>query len=387
MITVTGKFENYKMENILKEEEKVDNLSKSEIISFLKRIGVSLHGDETLDQLQHAAKIFIMEGYGMKRISAVGKKTGRDFRIGDIVYSDDKGKGEVYGFEKGGLLINWDGGGFSVENRVKFNVPITHQEYYRGVKISKIKIIPGDIVAYKTIADKLRAVYVTNMGEENGKVIFDGVILQGGDLGDGVWGYVEDVNEVVRKGTLKYKEYAELLNKIKGELHLAKSRKAMLSQIPYSLEDLSKEDINKEILRAAIIAELDAVNLYEQLASMTDNKDLKKVLLDVAKEEKTHVGEFQELLYSLDEEQVKEIEEAKKEIKNLTSKRNKRAYIEIRQLCEDCGKKFRLDDYADNECPNCGSRNYRQVEDVYDNENPYYVEPDDEFGGRSNDVW
>lgn len=41
-----------------------------------------------------------------------------------------------------------------------------------------------------------------------------------------------------------------------------------------------------------MIAELDAVNLYEQLAAMTDDKNIKKVLFDIAKEEKTHVGEF-----------------------------------------------------------------------------------------------
>jgi hypothetical protein len=38
------------------------------------------------------------------------------------------------------------------------------------------------------------------------------------------------------------------------------------------------------------------VNLYEQLANMTDNANLKAILLDVAKEEKTHAGEFQALL-------------------------------------------------------------------------------------------
>jgi rubrerythrin len=77
---------------------------------------------------------------------------------------------------------------------------------------------------------------------------------------------------------------------------------------------VKKEDIDKEILRAAVIAELDAINLYEQMASLTDNSDMKKILLDVAKEEKTHVGEFQTLLLEHDKEQVKELEEGKKEV-------------------------------------------------------------------------
>ncbi len=92
----------------------------------------------------------------------------------------------------------------------------------------------------------------------------------------------------------------------------------MLSQIPISLEKVKKEDLDKEILRVGMIAELDAVNLYEQMAVMTENDNIKKVLLDIAKEEKTHVGEFQTLLLKEDKEQEKELEEGKKEIEELT---------------------------------------------------------------------
>jgi len=88
----------------------------------------------------------------------------------------------------------------------------------------------------------------------------------------------------------------------------------MLSDIPKRLEKVKKEDLNKEILRAGIIAELDAINLYEQMASMTDNRDTRKILLDIAKEEKTHVGEFHTLLLREDKEQVKELEEGRKEV-------------------------------------------------------------------------
>lgn len=94
----------------------------------------------------------------------------------------------------------------------------------------------------------------------------------------------------------------------------------MLSQIPIELDKVDKKDINKEILRIAIIAELDAVSLYEQLASKTDNKDIKAILLDVAKEEKTHVGEFQALLLKEDPQQVKELEAGKKEVEKELSK-------------------------------------------------------------------
>lgn len=91
----------------------------------------------------------------------------------------------------------------------------------------------------------------------------------------------------------------------------------MLSQIPIDLKKMKKEELDNEILRVGIMAELDAVNLYEQMAAMTSNNAIKKVLSDIAKEEKTHAGEFQALLLEKDKEQVKELEEGKKEIKEL----------------------------------------------------------------------
>jgi len=88
----------------------------------------------------------------------------------------------------------------------------------------------------------------------------------------------------------------------------------MLSKIPINLEKIKREDLDKEILRLGMIAELDAVSLYEQMTAMTENENIKKILLDIAKEEKTHVGEFQTLLLELDTEQERELEEGKKEV-------------------------------------------------------------------------
>lgn len=92
----------------------------------------------------------------------------------------------------------------------------------------------------------------------------------------------------------------------------------MLSQIPIKLEKLKKEDLDKQIARVGMIAELDAVSLYEQLAAATENEKLKKFLLDIAKEEKTHVGEFQALLLEMDKEQEKELKKGKEEIEELS---------------------------------------------------------------------
>ena len=88
----------------------------------------------------------------------------------------------------------------------------------------------------------------------------------------------------------------------------------MLSQIPTNLSKVDKKDLDKEILRLAVIAELDAINLYEQMASMTENANLKQVMLEVAREEKTHVGEFQALLLKEDREQEKELANGRDEV-------------------------------------------------------------------------
>jgi rubrerythrin len=91
----------------------------------------------------------------------------------------------------------------------------------------------------------------------------------------------------------------------------------MLSDIPKELSKVDKEHRDMEIARAGMIAELDAINLYEQMAAMTDNVLLKKVLLDIAREEKTHMGEFQTVLLMEDQEQVRELEGGREEVEEM----------------------------------------------------------------------
>ena len=91
----------------------------------------------------------------------------------------------------------------------------------------------------------------------------------------------------------------------------------MLSQTPIDLSKVDKTNIDKEILRLGMIAELDAISLYEQLAAKASSSKIKALFLDIAREEKTHVGEFQALLLQLDKEQVKELEKGKKEVEEI----------------------------------------------------------------------
>lgn len=72
-----------------------------------------------------------------------------------------------------------------------------------------------------------------------------------------------------------------------------------------------------EILRAAIIAEYDAINLYLQMASITQNRNVKEVLKDIAKEEKIHVGEFETLLKEIDNEHEESVNQGKEELEEM----------------------------------------------------------------------
>lgn len=85
----------------------------------------------------------------------------------------------------------------------------------------------------------------------------------------------------------------------------------MMSDIP---KRIGKENIDEQIARVGMIAELDAVNLYEQMAAMATDRKLKETLLDIAKEEKTHFGEFQAMLLKFDKQLTKELENGRKEV-------------------------------------------------------------------------
>jgi rubrerythrin len=88
----------------------------------------------------------------------------------------------------------------------------------------------------------------------------------------------------------------------------------IFSTNPVDLKNVSSLNKDKEILRMGILAELDAINLYEQLSEKATNKKIKETLLDIAKEEKTHVGEFEALLNEIDPEHEEELKKGKKEV-------------------------------------------------------------------------
>lgn len=88
-------------------------------------------------------------------------------------------------------------------------------------------------------------------------------------------------------------------------------------------EFLNEADILKypqtdeEILRASMYEELRAVNLYQQLARQAKDPRVRKVLLDIAHEEKVHIGEFEELLEKVDPAYDKAEDEAEEELEDM----------------------------------------------------------------------
>ena len=71
---------------------------------------------------------------------------------------------------------------------------------------------------------------------------------------------------------------------------------------PFSGMAADRKLTHEELVRAIrfmVSAEYEAIQLYMQLAESTDHELAKKVLVDIADEEKVHAGEFLRLLYEL----------------------------------------------------------------------------------------
>ncbi len=71
----------------------------------------------------------------------------------------------------------------------------------------------------------------------------------------------------------------------------------------------NKQHIDLEIVRTALIAELDATSLYEAQIDNLFNEEAKKVIRHIMLEEKEHLAELQCLLMKLDKEQEDKMSE------------------------------------------------------------------------------
>ncbi len=90
----------------------------------------------------------------------------------------------------------------------------------------------------------------------------------------------------------------------------------MFARNPVNNDSIKGDEI-KNVIRLAMIAELDAINFYLQVANKVEDEKVKKVFEDIAKEEAVHFGEFLELLKELDPSFMPLVEEGMKEVKEL----------------------------------------------------------------------
>jgi uncharacterized protein len=89
---------------------------------------------------------------------------------------------------------------------------------------------------------------------------------------------------------------------------------------PFSGKTSDRKMTDSELIRAIrlnIAAEHEAIHLYMAHADATDNKLAKKILIDIADEERVHVGEFQRLLQILTGDEDKFYAEGVEEVNEL----------------------------------------------------------------------
>lgn len=70
----------------------------------------------------------------------------------------------------------------------------------------------------------------------------------------------------------------------------------MSSNVPIILDDAPPGDVDRDVLRAAIITALDALRCYQKMACMADDERIRKILMEGAKEEKDRVRELGTIL-------------------------------------------------------------------------------------------
>ncbi len=85
---------------------------------------------------------------------------------------------------------------------------------------------------------------------------------------------------------------------------------------PFSSKKSDRKLTNEELIRAvrfSIASEYEAIQLYEELAESIDNEDAKKLLYEIAGDEKVHVGNFSYLLKLLSPDDERSLIEGKNE--------------------------------------------------------------------------
>ena len=89
---------------------------------------------------------------------------------------------------------------------------------------------------------------------------------------------------------------------------------------PFAVLKNDRKLTHEELVRAIrfmVAAEYEAIQLYQQTAESTNDELAKKVLIDIANEEKEHAGEFLRLLRELDPEEEKFYKDGYEEVEEM----------------------------------------------------------------------
>lgn len=89
---------------------------------------------------------------------------------------------------------------------------------------------------------------------------------------------------------------------------------------PFEGNKCERKLTNEELLRAirfSLASEFEAIQLYEQLKESIDNEECKKLLEEIANDEKEHAGNFLYLIKHLSKEESDIYEEGAKEAKEI----------------------------------------------------------------------
>ena len=89
---------------------------------------------------------------------------------------------------------------------------------------------------------------------------------------------------------------------------------------------------NEELIRAIrlnIAAEHEAIHLYMAHAEATDHPLAKEVLIDIANEERVHIGEFERLLEILTGDEDKWVAEGREEVDEMAAELSAAEHAEV----------------------------------------------------------
>jgi rubrerythrin len=99
---------------------------------------------------------------------------------------------------------------------------------------------------------------------------------------------------------------------------------------PFSGQDIDKKLSKDELVRAIkfmLAAELEATQMYDQVADATTDKTAEKIIRDISDEERVHAGEFFKLLTTVDPKEAELFQKGEQEAEEKMGKKSMASLI------------------------------------------------------------